>query len=280
MTDLPYTLGMNLPPHMLKAHNNAADSTNKIHDDRVAAQYGFRGGLVPGVTVYAYMTYPLVQRFGAAWLSRGTAQLKLVKPCYEDDQVTVTATVSDVAEGELRFAVRGTNVQGIDCGVGTAALLTEAKVAPGAQDIPAGAPQASVPVSWEAIVIGEPLPVLQFTVTEVDNLSYCSTYGDDLSVYRGSDGCVHLGFLLQQCNRIFSERFELGPWIHVASEIAMYRPCRVGDVVQVRGVPVDKFDKKGHEFVVLDVLMLANGEVAQRVMHVYLSAAERVENAA
>ena len=62
MTDLQYTTGMHLPSHTLTAHNNAADSANKIHDDRVASQYGFRGGLVPGVTVYAYMTYPLVQQ--------------------------------------------------------------------------------------------------------------------------------------------------------------------------------------------------------------------------
>lgn len=267
MIDSPYTVGMNLPAHTLKAHNNAADSANKIHDDRVAAQYGFRGGLVPGVTVYAYMTYPLVQCFGDAWLSRGTALLKLVKPCYEGDQVTVSATVSDVAAHELRFEVHSTNVQGVDCGVGTVTLPTAATIAPGADDIPAGAPQPSVPVSCKAIVLGEPLPALQFTVTEADNQSYCSIYGDDLAVYRGRDGCLHPGFLLQQCNRIFSERFELGPWIHVASEIAMYRPCRVGEAMQIRGVAVDKFDKKGHAFVVLDVLLLANGEVAQRVTH-------------
>lgn len=267
MTDLQFTTGMHLPSHTLTAHNNAADSANKIHDDRVAAQYGFRGGLVPGVTVYAYMTYPLVQRFGDAWLSRGTAQVKLVKPCYEGDRMTVTATVAAVAEDELCFEMHGTNAQGVDCGIGTASLLTAPEAAPEAEDIPAGAPQPSVPASWDAIVIGEPLPALQFTVSEADNLSYCDTYGDDLSVYRGRDGCVHPGFLLQQCNRIFSERFTLGPWIHVASDIGMYRPCRVGEVIQVHGVPTAKFEKKGHEFVVLDVCILANGEAAQRVTH-------------
>jgi len=53
-----YTLGMQLASHTLTAH--AAASANKIHDDTVAQQYGFRGGLVPGVSVYASMTYPLV----------------------------------------------------------------------------------------------------------------------------------------------------------------------------------------------------------------------------
>src|SRR5262245_59450085 len=67
MTTPQYTVGMTLPVHRIQAHNNATASANKIHDDAVAAQYGFRGGLVQGVTVYAYMTYPLVQSFGEAW---------------------------------------------------------------------------------------------------------------------------------------------------------------------------------------------------------------------
>ena len=38
--------------YRVRAHNIAADSENKIHDDSVARQYGFAGGLVPGVVVY------------------------------------------------------------------------------------------------------------------------------------------------------------------------------------------------------------------------------------
>ncbi len=51
--------------HVLTAFNTATASTNKIHDDDVAQQYGFRGGLVPGpVTVAAgsgqVLTLPVV----------------------------------------------------------------------------------------------------------------------------------------------------------------------------------------------------------------------------
>ena len=56
MSRIMYTTGMQLQAHTLTAHNDAAASANKIHDDAVAQQYGFRGGLVPGVSVYAYMT--------------------------------------------------------------------------------------------------------------------------------------------------------------------------------------------------------------------------------
>jgi hypothetical protein len=64
-----------------------------------------------------------------------------------------------------------------------------------------------------------------------------------------------------------SEHFILGHWIHVASDMTAYRPCQVGESLEIRGVPMQKFMKKGHEFVVLDILMLTGGEVVQRVKH-------------
>ena len=53
------------------AFNTATASTNKIHDDDVAQQYGFRGGLVPGVDVYAYLTHVPVREWGRTWLEDG-----------------------------------------------------------------------------------------------------------------------------------------------------------------------------------------------------------------
>jgi acyl dehydratase len=268
MTTAQYTVGMTLPLHTLRAHNDAAASANKIHDDTVAAQYGFRGGLVPGVTVYAYMTYPLVQSFGEAWLARGTAQIRFARPFYEGDQVTVRGTIRAISAAGIDLDIRGVNAADVDCGLGTAALPAHAGWAPAPDDIPVGpTAQPRIPVSWEAVVVGAPLGTLTLTVHQAENQEYCQSHGDDLAVYQGAHGCVHPGLLLRQCNRIFSEHFVLGPWIHVASEVTTYRPCRVGEALEVRGVPVDKFEKKGHEFVVLDVCLLANGTVAQRVRH-------------
>ena len=263
-----YTTGMQLQSHTLTAHNDAAASANKIHDDTVARQYGFRGGLVPGVSVYAYMMYPLVHSFGEAWLTRGAAQVQFAKPIYEGDQVTVTSIVKAVAESEMRFDLASTNAEGVTCGVGTATLPTASEPSPDLAESPVGPRQAPrVPISWDAVVIGQPLPLLTLTVHQQDNEEYCRTHADDLALYRGARGFVHPGILLRQCNRIFSEHFILGPWIHVASDIMTYRPCQVGETLEIRGVPVQKFEKKGHEFVVLDVLIHAAGEAVQRVKH-------------
>ena len=75
--------------HTINAFNISTDSENKIHDDSVAKHFGFQGGLVPGVEVYAYMTNPIIQYFGDSWLETGNAECKFLKPVYDGEQTQV-----------------------------------------------------------------------------------------------------------------------------------------------------------------------------------------------
>ncbi|HEU4842298.1 MAG TPA: hypothetical protein VFT09_12670, partial [Ilumatobacteraceae bacterium] len=84
--------GATLADHTVVAHNTATESTNKIHDDDVAQAYGFRGGLVPGVDVYAYMTHIPVREWGRAWLEHGAMAARFVTPVYDGHTVTVSGT--------------------------------------------------------------------------------------------------------------------------------------------------------------------------------------------
>src|SRR5262249_22652530 len=68
-SDLAMTLP-HLGPYRVEAFNASKESENKIHDDAVARRFGFKGGLVPGVDVYAYMTHLPVTRWGRGWLER------------------------------------------------------------------------------------------------------------------------------------------------------------------------------------------------------------------
>ena len=59
------------PPYRVQAFNSATHSENRMHDDAVAQKYGFSGGLVPGVDVFAYMVHVPVAKWGRAFLERG-----------------------------------------------------------------------------------------------------------------------------------------------------------------------------------------------------------------
>src|SRR5437868_6332227 len=75
---------------VVTAVNHATTSANKIHDDDVAARYGFRGGLVPGVDVYAYLAAAPARHWGLDWLRSGGLSARFTSPMYDGDLVTVT----------------------------------------------------------------------------------------------------------------------------------------------------------------------------------------------
>src|SRR5262245_50503278 len=81
--------GTLLPPYTVSARMPAEPSENQIHQDGLAREMGFRGGLVPGVTVYAWMTHPVVAALGPAWLERGGFSVRFTKPVYFDEPVSV-----------------------------------------------------------------------------------------------------------------------------------------------------------------------------------------------
>jgi hypothetical protein len=74
--------------------------------------------------------------------------------------------------------------------------------------------------------------------------------------------------LLLFSNHILMRNFKLGPWIHAASEVTNWSAAQPGDEISARGVIHDRFDKKGHEFVVVDVMLIANTtRLVQTVRH-------------
>src|SRR5271156_3631910 len=115
-----------LGPYRVEAFNASQESENKIHDDAVARRFGFRGGLVPGVDVYAYMTHLPVRRWGRTWFERGAAECRFLKPVYDGDTAVVTAT-ERAAELDLQLESHGEL-----CVTGRAGLPSERPTSPGA----------------------------------------------------------------------------------------------------------------------------------------------------
>jgi acyl dehydratase len=96
---------------------------------------------------------------------------------------------------------------------------------------------------------------------------YLTKVDDVLSVYRGPQGAVHPGFYLEQANRALDRNVKMGPWIHAGSAVRHLGAARVGDRLVTRGKVRSLFEKKGREFVELDLVIVA-GEIARPVAHV------------
>ena len=258
--------GTMLPEYRVRARNTSVHSENKIHDDTVARQFGFGGGLVPGTTVYAYMTHPVVRALGPAWLAGGRMVVRFAKPAYEGEELTigvvVTASEGDAAAGALGIEVTVLNPAGDSIAVGTAGL---AWGAPSEPPDPSAYPAAPLPAERPPAT-REVLASLSALVSrelrgDADSVSqYLHDVAETLDLYEGPSGFLHPGLLLQQANQALSRNVRLGPWIHAASEVRYFSAARRPDTVSTRGRVASLFERRGHAFVELDLLMVANGD--------------------
>lgn len=249
--------------YRLEAFNTATASANKIHDDDVARAYGFEGGLVPGVDVYAYITHAPVERWGLAWLRGGSISVRFDQPVYDGQRVTVTSTPEDGAGGEqLRIVLVGPD--GTACATASASLRGEVdgRPIPAAAALPAIRPPASAATLPPGTTLGSLSDVLDLE----RHRAYLADVRDTLAVYT-KQPCAHPGWLLRYANAILARNVELGPWIHVASAVTLHGLVQPGQAIDVRGDVVDETERKGHRFVELDVAVLAGGDVVQRVHH-------------
>jgi acyl dehydratase len=251
-----------LVPYHVEAFNTAKVSENKIHDDAVARKFGFGGGLVPGVDVYAYMTHLPIERWGRAWLERGTAECRFAKPTYDGDRVTVTATEEDGALGLVL------ECRGVVCATGAAALPASAAPPPliEFEQVPE---RTSRPVADDkSLSAGAWLGMVPIEVTRELAEEYLSDVRETSPLY-AKERLVHPVVVLRMCNFVLTRNVTFGPWMHVGSKIRHFAAARIGDSLSARARVTGNYEHKGHLFVDIDALVLADeARPVARVQHI------------
>jgi acyl-coenzyme A thioesterase PaaI-like protein len=235
--------------HRVVAHNPATASENKIHEDTVARDYGFRGGLVPGVVVYAYMTRAPLDRWGRDWLAHGAMSARFHIPVYEGQEVHVS--LDD--KGDLE------------------AHTEDGLVASGTATLDA-APPAPDPASYAVAPLPDRRPAASAAALTLDALGTLE-YGfhadkadeylnevRETSPFYAEARVAHPGWLIAMANYALSQNVRLGPWIHVETHATHFSTVADGERVEVRGKVANLFERKGHRFVDLDLLWLAGDE--------------------
>lgn len=248
--------------HQVIAINHSHASENRIHSDDVARAYGFTGALVPGVAVFGHMTYPLTHELGLDWLGHSRVELRLLKPAYHGDQLSVPLTKT----GDHQYLV--------ECYNPARALLAQLTVElpptlppvdPRAQIPGISKPAARVEINWDVIDLDVPFASVRWTPSAAENQRYTDEISDDLPAYRA--GVVHPHLLQHWCNQMLVRRFVLPAWIHVGTQMTFRRRLEVGDAIELRAIPIEKWERKGHEFIKLYLAFLIDGSVAVEALH-------------
>jgi acyl dehydratase len=260
----------------LRAHNTATHSGNKIHDDEVARRFGFGGGLVPGVDLYAYLTHPPAEAWGLEWLERGAMQARFVRPVYEGDTVRVVPVDQDEETAGARVRLELRNAADEVCATGEASLPNGPVDAPSSNAWPDIAQAQQPPPASPSTLTVDTTFALDRHGFHADRAGeYLDDVRETLAVYT-DERVAHPGWLLRDANYVLSRNVRLGPWIHVESAAQHHLAVRDGASVSTRAIVTKAWEHKGHRFVTLDVAVIAAGALAVRVAHTAIYAPRQV----
>lgn len=243
------------------AFNTATASENRIHADDVASRFGFTGGLVPGVDVFAYMTPGPLALWGPDWLSQGRIRARFNRPVYDGDTATLTAEAA--GEGALSLALEA---RGETCGAGTA-WRSDPSPAPDIlpeADLPT--PDARPPASPESLSVGRVLGSLKEIYFADVGRAHLENTRQDLDPFEGGD-IANPAYLLRRANYVLAQSVRLGPWIHLESDARLHGLIRDGEWLETRAVVAENLEKNGHRIVTLDFTISSRDRLAMSGRH-------------
>lgn len=251
-----------MPVHSAVARNFAETSENKIHSDEIARRFGFTGALVPGVTVFGHLAWPLTRRFGERWLHGSRVTTRFIKPAYHEETIALT----DRETGTEGLAVECTNTAGVvlatlECAIETTQLAVDEH----AHMAGPREPDARVEITWDTVHVDEPFARYVWKPDDALNREYAARVADETEVFR--QGVLHPHAILSQANQVLVRRFVMPAWIHTGSELRFRKLLRVGDEIEVRAVPLEKWERKGHQFIKLYVAYVVLDEIAAEIFH-------------
>lgn len=230
------------------AFNQVPNSRNEIHGDRVAKDFGFKGGLVPGVTVSAYLIHPAAVAHGMDYLERGFAHVRVNAPLYDGERFDVQIR-DQSGQGYSAALVRPDE---------SVSATADVLVRPDAGHAPAR--RGDAPGDKEA----EMLPATRQNMEKLRQ-SGCKAFayrwnaGHEMSTYLRDktamaplfslDGYANPSFVLGVSNWVLASNAYMNPWVHMETRSQNYAAIPQGTKVIGEMQITDLFDRKGHEFV-------------------------------
>jgi acyl dehydratase len=262
-------------PYRFRTRNLRA-SENAAHSRDGAMARGFAGSIVGGALVYGQMIRPLIDRFGEGWLERSVLDLRFEAPAYDDDAVEARFDALPEDPGGQAAAVPGPafdvhawNERGEEL------IAMTARLPPPGPPPPADPLARRAPVDWEGervlgtydrMVLDRPFRTYRFTVTPEEQREYCRSTDDEAPLYlAGPSPPAHPGLVMAQGSRVVSNQFVMPFWIHAGSALRHRRVIRVGDDVELRCVPTDKWKRGDNEWVRFYQVYRVGGEPALEV---------------
>ncbi|MEZ5247059.1 MAG: hypothetical protein R2707_18370 [Acidimicrobiales bacterium] len=227
-----------LQPWSVRAVNLAEHADNPVHTREGGLAAGYAGAVVAGTTVYAYLTRPAAEAWGADWVGGGTAEVRFHAPVLAHDAVTVVPV--EGADGD--WVIEAHNPTG--------------RCATLAVGLTAGDPPDPVGERLEPFVevFGERWA------------GYADRVGEDLPLYAASR-LAHPVIWPSLANRVFATQLVDGAWVHTRSVVRHLGTAAPGDTVVVEAWLTDRFTTRAGDRAVIDVRISVDRRAVAAIEH-------------
>ena len=222
------------------ANNLPAHSRNPIHTDEGGKAAGFDGALVAGVTVYAYLTNPILTLWGVDWLREGSSVVEFKSPVLADELVECITVLDDMS---LNVNATVSNQIRAQC---TAFI---------GKPVSSNSPDSSIELlETEEIHL----------VNEWEN--YGHRLGDDHEIY-SELGVIHPAVWPSLANYVVEKNLVTGAWVHTRSKISHHDLVQIGSVATLESRVINRFETKAGNRAVINVAATVEGEKVAEVEH-------------
>ena len=236
-----------------KALNTAPNSENQIHGDDMAKEFGFKGGLVPGVTVSAYLLHPIIEKWGLDWLEKGWAKCKITSPLYDRENFSVY--LNEISENKILSNLKNSNQ--VVTANAEASLLKDIPEAPKIRNDKIAIENFQGPLASKNVWMKlkkDGCMAFEYFWGGKDPLIYLRDQNNLPDLLNPSKkGLSNLSFLLGCSNWALASSAYMNPWIHLQTTSQNYQALSFNSSVIAEIQVNEVFEKKGHEFVDVDV---------------------------
>ena len=231
MTDSTWSVhARNLPEH----------ARNPIHTDEGGRAAGFDGALVAGVTIYAYLTNPVLTLWGIDWLREGSSLVEFKSPVLANDLVECV-TILDKASLNINATVDG------EVRAHCTAYMNKPYL-------------GNFSASSGELLESEEIHLIN------EWANYGERAGDNQEIY-SERGLIHPAVWPALANHIIEKNLVDGPWIHTRSKIFHHELVEIGSTANIESQVVNRFASRAGSRAVINISIKINGKKAISLEH-------------
>lgn len=238
------------------ANDDSPDISNPIHSTEFAAQFGFPGALVGGVTVWGWATDTILEALGEHWLENGWAEFSFRQPTFPGDLLLIEATLQEGGNNNI-WDITFTNQQNVTCvtgkvGIGQADWCTNLEK-PSLDNV---VEPVKIPLILEnAAIGGDWIPMrVNFDTDLADDIASVKQHSEN-SIFYGPDALAHPAWTAGWAEQLLRHNFLVPSSMHTRSQVQHLRKINVNTTITGGARLIAAYEQKAHHFANFDVLL-------------------------